>query len=90
MNPRERARAAAREEKRDRALDALAARHRVTVAEDYVVGISVIAPVARPSGQPQRQTPLNRVKEEEPPPPPAPRPTPKSAPTPKQTPPARP
>ena len=52
MNPRDRARAAVEKEKRDSALDALAVRHRITVAENYVVGISVIAPaVAAPDGR---------------------------------------
>lgn len=46
MRPRDRARAAVEEEKRDRALDELAVRHRISVPEDYTVGISVIAPVA--------------------------------------------
>jgi parvulin-like peptidyl-prolyl isomerase len=50
VNPRDRARAAAEEEKRDRELDALSARHRISVAEDYSVGISVIAPVTPESG----------------------------------------
>jgi peptidyl-prolyl cis-trans isomerase C len=45
MNPRDRARAAVEKEKRDSALDALAVRHGIIVAENYVVGISVIAPV---------------------------------------------
>jgi parvulin-like peptidyl-prolyl isomerase len=44
MNPRDRARAAVQKEKRDSALDALAVRHGITVAENYAVGISVIAP----------------------------------------------
>ncbi|HKG12164.1 MAG TPA: peptidylprolyl isomerase [Pyrinomonadaceae bacterium] len=44
MNPRDRARAAVEEEKRGRALDELAVRHRISVAEDYVVGVSGTAP----------------------------------------------
>src|SRR6185436_7918979 len=50
MSLRDRARASVAEEKRDRALDELAVRHRVSVAENYVVGISVIAPVLQPDG----------------------------------------
>ncbi|HEV7890099.1 MAG TPA: peptidylprolyl isomerase [Pyrinomonadaceae bacterium] len=49
-SPRDRARAYAEEEKRDRALDELAVRHRVSVADNYVVGMSVIAPVKQPGG----------------------------------------
>ena len=48
MSPRDSARAEVEGEKRERALDEWAARHRVTVAEDYVVGTSVNAPVVRP------------------------------------------
>lgn len=95
VNPRDLAREMVTKEKRDRALDALAARYRVTVAEDYSVGSYVLAPgrrgplpKAEGRGEPIRQTPLIRPKDDEPPPPPAPRPTPKPAPTPKQTPPA--
>jgi hypothetical protein len=46
VSPRDRARAEVEGEKRARALDEWAARHRVTVAEDYVVGTSVVAPPA--------------------------------------------
>jgi parvulin-like peptidyl-prolyl isomerase len=85
MSPRDRARASVREEKRDAALDALAVRRNVVVAEDYAVGVHVAVPAGR-----HVETPLTRVKEEEPPPPPKPRPTPKPAPTPKGTTPPRP
>ena len=49
MNPRDRARASVEEEKRDRTLDELAARHRISVAEDYAIGISVVAPGGAPA-----------------------------------------
>ena len=48
MSPRDSARAEVEGEKRERALDEWAARHHVTVAEDYVVGMSVVAPTVRP------------------------------------------
>lgn len=48
VSPRDRARAYAAEEKRDRALDELAVRHRVSVAQNYVVELGVIAPVKQP------------------------------------------
>jgi parvulin-like peptidyl-prolyl isomerase len=87
MSPRERARAAAEQEKRERAYDEMAARHNIKVAEDYDVGL----PRAIGHGVPiSPQTPLTRVEDVEPPPPPKPLPTPKPAPTPKETPPARP
>lgn len=72
VNPRDRARAAVAEEKRDRALDELATRHRVSVAEDYVVAIAVIAPEGtppavakppaqtKPAGKPKPKTPAKR------------------------------
>ena len=50
MNPRERARAAVEDEKRDLALDEAAARRHISVAENYMVELNVIAPVARPGG----------------------------------------
>lgn len=97
MNPRDQAHAAVMKDKRDRALEALAVRYRVTVAEDYSVGGYVFAPKGRgvlpragATGQPMRQTPLIQTKDDEPPPPPEPRPTPKPAPMPKQTPPSQP
>jgi parvulin-like peptidyl-prolyl isomerase len=49
MNPRDRARAAVEEEKRERALDALAVRHKISVAEDYAVGADAKAPAAPPA-----------------------------------------
>jgi parvulin-like peptidyl-prolyl isomerase len=73
MNPRDRARLAVEREKRERELDALALRHRITVAENYVVGIAVIAPVTRQGDDP-------------PPPPPKPTPTPTARPLVKPTP----
>lgn len=53
-NPRDRARAAVEEERRDRELDELAARHKVSVAEDYVFDMSTTAPAGPPasSGKP--------------------------------------
>jgi hypothetical protein len=48
VSPRDSARAEVEGEKRERALDEWAARHRVTVAEDYVVGTSAVAPAVRP------------------------------------------
>lgn len=48
MSPRDRARALVSEDKRDRALDELATRHRISVAEDYIVAIAVIAPQGTP------------------------------------------
>lgn len=48
LSPRDSARAAVEGEKRARTLDEFAARYRVSVAEDYVVGISVIAPADTP------------------------------------------
>jgi parvulin-like peptidyl-prolyl isomerase len=54
MNPRGRARLAVEKEKRDSALDALAVRHGITVAENYAVGVSVIAPaIAAPNEGPE-------------------------------------
>lgn len=53
MSPRDRARAAVEDEKRDRALDELSARHRVSVAEDYVVGMGVTAPTPKPGPTPK-------------------------------------
>jgi parvulin-like peptidyl-prolyl isomerase len=47
-SPREGARAAVEQEKRARALDEFAVRHRVSVAEDYDIGTSVVAPPVRP------------------------------------------
>ncbi|MBV8857779.1 MAG: peptidylprolyl isomerase [Acidobacteria bacterium] len=44
MSPREQAEAAVEEEKRDRALDDAAARHRVQVAEEYTVGEAAADP----------------------------------------------
>lgn len=46
MIPREQARAAVEQQKRERALDEIAARRNVRVAEDYIVEISIIAPVS--------------------------------------------
>jgi len=100
MNPRDLARGAVTQEKRDRALDALALRYGITVAENYSVGSYVFAPNGRGTlprgavpraegrGQDIKPTPLIQPKDEEPPPPPAPRPTPKPVPTPKGNPPA--
>lgn len=51
MNPRDSARAAVVDEKRDRALDELAARHHVSVAEDYAVGANAKAPAGAPASQ---------------------------------------
>jgi parvulin-like peptidyl-prolyl isomerase len=45
-SPREQARAAVEQQKRERALEEIASRRNVRVAEDYTVEISVIAPVA--------------------------------------------
>ncbi|MFL6285050.1 MAG: peptidylprolyl isomerase [Pyrinomonadaceae bacterium] len=54
MSPRDRARMAVEKEKRDSALNALAVRHGITVAEDYEVGTSVMAPViAAPNEGPE-------------------------------------
>jgi len=54
-NPREQARAAVEQQKRERALDEIAARRNVRVADDYMVEFSVIAPVS-PQGAPARNT----------------------------------
>jgi hypothetical protein len=51
MSPRDRARASVEEEKRDRTLDELAVRHRISVAEDYAIGISVVAPGGAPASR---------------------------------------
>jgi parvulin-like peptidyl-prolyl isomerase len=58
-SPREEARSAVEAEKRDRVLEEIAARRRVTVPEDYPVELSVIAPVksnAAPGGGAQATT----------------------------------
>ena len=54
MSPRDRARSSVETDKRDIALDELAARHHISVAEDYTVEISVIAPVAPPDSVDQK------------------------------------
>jgi hypothetical protein len=52
MNPRDRARSAVEQDKRDSALDALAVRHGITVAEKYNIEISVIVPIiVAPNGR---------------------------------------
>ncbi|HZT60430.1 MAG TPA: peptidylprolyl isomerase [Pyrinomonadaceae bacterium] len=48
--PREQARAAVEQQKRERALDEIAARRNVRVAENYIVEFSVIAPVQSAPG----------------------------------------
>ncbi|HJQ32625.1 MAG TPA: peptidylprolyl isomerase [Pyrinomonadaceae bacterium] len=56
MSPREQARAAVEEEKRERLLEEIVARRRVQVAEDYTVGATVESQGAKPAGgstQPQ-------------------------------------
>jgi parvulin-like peptidyl-prolyl isomerase len=71
MTPREQARAAVEEEKRNRALDDTATRRRIQVAEEYVVGEAAAAPPpttpqtakpasAAPRPKPARRTPARR------------------------------
>lgn len=72
MSPRDSASAAVEQEKRARALDEFAVRHRVNVAEDYVVGMSVIAPESsgklptaqvesKPTAKPKTTAPAKRA-----------------------------
>jgi peptidyl-prolyl cis-trans isomerase C len=67
MSPREQARAAVEEEKRNIALDAVAARRRIQVAEDYVIGNTI---TDAPTPKPAPAKPAANTKS------PAPRPTP--------------
>jgi peptidyl-prolyl cis-trans isomerase C len=60
MSPREQARAAVEEEKRDRLLEEIVARRRVRVAEDYAVGVTAVSPETKPAAggtQAQPSTP---------------------------------
>ena len=72
QSPREQARSAVEEEKRERVLEEIAARRRVVVPEDYPVEISVIAPAggnATPGGAQATPKPAATAK----PKPPAPK-----------------
>lgn len=69
LSPRDSARASVERDKRDLALDELAARHHISVAENYIVGTSVIAPVAppdsldkKPAGAKPAAQPQTKVK----------------------------
>jgi parvulin-like peptidyl-prolyl isomerase len=57
MSPRDRARSSVEQDKRAAALDALAARHHVMVAEDFSVETSVVVPQTQ--SDPQDQTPAS-------------------------------